>query len=173
MSETTSRLVLRAPAASDLERLFGIYSDPAVHRFSPKGPLTQRVQAENLLESWLDHWRRKGYGMWAIAAQEAPAHLLGFGGVASYRYLEEERENLGYRFAETAWGRGYATELAEFALAFAFDQLALPEVFALVRPAHAASIRVLEKAGMARIGTLDDVPRQPPSLVYRKPGLQT
>ncbi|MGB9988083.1 GNAT family N-acetyltransferase [Pseudoduganella rhizocola] len=170
MRQTTSRLVLRPPAAGDLDQLFRIYSDPAVHRFSPRGPLTQPAQAETLLAAWMDHWQRKAYGMWAISACDAPGQLIGFGGVASYRYLDEERENLGYRFAEAAWGRGYATELARFALEFALGELALPEVFALVRPAHAASIRVLEKAGMARIGELDDVPGQPASHVYRKPG---
>ena len=53
------------------------------------------------------------------------------------------------------------------ALALAFDTLSLPEVFGLVRPDHAASIRVLEKLGMQRFGLLDDVPGQAPSLVLR------
>lgn len=168
MSTSTQRLILRAPAASDVDRLFDIYSDPAVHRFSPKGPLKQLADAETLLDGWLAHWKRKGYGTWAISTADAPDQLIGFGGVSLYRYLDVERENLGYRFAEEAWGKGYATELAGYALRFAAEELSLPEIFALVRPAHTASIRVLEKAGMERIGTLDDVPQQPASLVYRK-----
>ena len=35
----------------------------------------------------------------------------------------------------------------------ALGPLALPEVLALVRPANAASINVLEKIGMERLGT--------------------
>lgn len=168
MIKRSQRLILTPPAAADLERLFAIYSDPAVHRFSPKGPLKQLADAATLLDGWLAHCERKGYGTWAISTAEAPGQLIGFGGVSLYRYLDVERENLGYRFAEAAWGKGYATELAEFALRFAAEELGLPEIFALVRPAHTASIRVLEKAGMERIGTLDDVPQQPASLVYRK-----
>jgi [ribosomal protein S5]-alanine N-acetyltransferase len=41
----------------------------------------------------------------------------------------------------------------EFELDYALGPLALPEVLALVRPANAASINVLEKIGMERVGT--------------------
>lgn len=91
----------------------------------------------------------------------------GFGGIAHHHYLAEQRVNLGYRFAVEAWGKGYATQLGQDALQHAFVQLGLPEVFALVRPDHAASIRVLEKIGMQLFAQLDDVPGQAPSLVYR------
>jgi hypothetical protein len=43
----------------------------------------------------------------------------------------------------------------------------LASLFAIVRPSHAASIKVLEKVGMQRMGSLDDVPGQAPSWVYR------
>ena len=66
-----------------------------------------------------------------------------------------------------AWGQGYATEVGCDALVLAFETLGLPEVFGLVRPDHAASIRVLEKLGMQPFGVLDDVPGQAPSLVLR------
>lgn len=79
----------------------------------------------------------------------------------------ERRINLGYRFAVEAWGQGYATELARDALALAFENPNVPQVFGLVRPDHAASIRVLEKVGMQHFGLLDDVPGQAPSLVLR------
>ncbi|WP_347168872.1 GNAT family N-acetyltransferase [Pseudomonas salmasensis] len=107
------------------------------------------------------------YGWWAIARKETPEHIIGFGGIAPLNYLTQRRINLGYRLAVEAWGQGYATELGRDALALAFDALSLPEVFGLVRPDHAASIRVLEKLGMQRFGLLDDVPGQASSLVFR------
>ncbi|WP_312512717.1 GNAT family N-acetyltransferase [Massilia sp.] len=112
-------------------------------------------------------WRARGLGPWAIAARDDPARVIGFGGISLHTYLEQERVNLGYRFATSAWGRGYATELGHAALAFGFEDRRFNEIFGLVRPQHAASIRVLEKIGMARFATLDDVPGQAPSLVYR------
>ncbi|RON57903.1 GNAT family N-acetyltransferase [Pseudomonas frederiksbergensis] len=166
MHRTTARLILRPPQAEDLPRLFAIYGDPATHQFNPAGPLTELHQAETLLDGWLRHWQDHGYGQWAIARREAPEHVIGFGGIALYNYLDVQRLNLGYRFDTAAWGQGFATELGNAALAFAFDALKAEQVFALVRPSHQASIGVLEKIGMQRFGELDDVPGQPQSLVY-------
>jgi RimJ/RimL family protein N-acetyltransferase len=167
MPRTTERLTLRAPTQDDLASLFAIYGDPSTNRFNPSGPLTRIEQAQSLLDGWLAHWQSKGYGQWAIATRESPLEVIGFGGIDARKYLEVERLNLGYRFAVQAWGQGFATELSQAALEYGFIELQVPEIYAVVRPAHQASIRVLEKVGMQRIDTLDDVPGQAPSLVYR------
>ena len=166
MEHTSPKLRLRPPAEDDLARLFAIYGDAATNTFNPAGPLPDIERAQTLLAGWLAQWRERGLGPWAIAAQDDPAHVIGFGGISLHPYLEQERVNLGYRFA-TAWGRGYATELGLAALAFGFEEHRCEEIFGLVRPQHAASIRVLEKIGMRRVDTLDDVPGQAPSLVFR------
>ncbi len=167
MAVTASRLIYRKPLAGDVQRLFTIFGDPQTNVFNPAGPITTLAEAQRLLDRWLEQWAAEGYGWWAIARCEAPAHVIGFGGVAPLNYLTERRINLGYRFAVEAWGQGYATEMGQDALAMAFHTLGVPEVFGLVRPEHAASIRVLEKLGLQRVGLLDDVPRQAPSLVFR------
>lgn len=159
-------LIVRPPRIRDLDRLFAIYGDPATQRFNPAGPLADRGQAQALLDHWLAHWERHGYGWWAIAEAQAPGEVIGFGGIALHPYLDELRVNLGYRFAVQAWGKGHATQLGRQALAQGFDVLRLPRIHGFVRPDHAASIRVLEKIGMQPVGTLDDVPGQAPSLVF-------
>lgn len=164
---TTSRLILRAPQPEDAASVFAIYGDPQTNRFNPAGPLKEIEQAQALLDSWLGYWKVMGFGQWSIATRDAPDEVIGFGGIDTRQYLEVPRLNLGYRFAVQAWGQGYATELSEAALGFAFAELQLREVYAVVRPTHVVSIRVLEKVGMQRIGTLDDVPGQAPSLLYR------
>jgi len=166
MHRTTSRLMLRPPTDEDLTRLFEIYSDPATNQFNPAGPLADIRQAEVLLQGWRHHWEKNGYGQWAISTREAPEQVIGFGGIALYNYLNVERLNLGYRFDTAAWGKGYATELGHASLEFAFADLKAEQVYALVRPAHSASIAVLEKIGMQPFGELDDVPGQPQSLVF-------
>jgi RimJ/RimL family protein N-acetyltransferase len=102
-----------------------------------------------------------------ICTRESPDEIIGFGGIDARKYLAVERLNLGYRFGTQAWGKGFATELSQASLDYAFAELNVLEVFAVVRPHHQASIRVLEKVGMLRIDTLDDVPGQAASLVYR------
>ena len=163
----TPRLILRPAKAEDLSALFAIYGDPATNQFNPAGPLREISQAQALLDGWLAHWQEKGFGQWAIATHEAADAVIGFGGIDARMYLDVERLNLGYRFAVTAWGKGYATELSQAALDYGFRDLQLPDIFAVVRPNHLASIRVLEKIGMQHIDSLDDVPGQPASQVYR------
>ncbi|WP_053128167.1 GNAT family N-acetyltransferase [Pseudomonas sp. MIACH] len=167
MPATAARLVYRQPQPVDVQRLFAIFGDPQTNLFNPSGPMPSLSAAQRLLDQWIAQWVTHGYGWWAIAHEQAPDSIIGFGGIAPLNYLTQPRINLGYRFAVEAWGQGYATELARDALALAFDTLGLPEVFGLVRPDHAASIRVLEKVGMQPFGVLDDVPGKAPSLVMR------
>lgn len=167
MHRMTSRLIFRQPRADDLSSLFAIYGDPVTHQFNPAGPITDICQAESLLNMWLQHWRDKGYGQWTVTTRKSPGRIIGFGGIDARMYLDIERLNLGYRFAVSAWGQGYATELGETALKYGFDELKVPHIFAVVRPNHLASIRVLEKIGMSYVEALDDVPDQPASLVYK------
>ncbi|MEN5152172.1 GNAT family N-acetyltransferase [Pseudomonas orientalis] len=167
MSDSLSRLVYRAPVPEDLEQLFAIFGDPRTNLFNPAGPMAGIEDARRLLGRWIEQWSCEGYGWWAIARRESPEQIIGFGGIAPLDYLTVRRINLGYRFAVQAWGQGYATEVGRDALALAFDTLGVPEVFGLVRPDHAASIRVLKKIGMQPFGLLDDVPGQAPSLVMR------
>ncbi len=63
-------------------------------------------------------------------------------------------------------GKGYATEFTKKAINVGINE-DNTEIFAIVRPSNLASVKVLEKAGMIKIGTLNDVPGQPESLVYR------
>lgn len=162
----TARLLLRRPRLSDVEQMFRICGDPRTNLYNPAGPYPDIEKADGVLKAWLLHWRHKGFGQWAIASREERSHLLGFGGLAVLNYGERPRINLGFRFGPDAWGRGYATEMAREALTQAFSRLGFDEVAAKVRPANQASIAVLEKLGMHREGLLDDVPNQPPSLVF-------
>jgi RimJ/RimL family protein N-acetyltransferase len=57
---------------------------------------------------------------------------------------------VGWRLSADQWGRGYATEGARAALAFAFDVVGLREVVSFTVPANLRSRRVMEKIGMKR-----------------------
>jgi ribosomal-protein-alanine N-acetyltransferase len=69
---------------------------------------------------------------------------------------ENEREgDLGFIFAKDAWGLGYATEAARAMVRAGFEHLHLSRIFSTCDVANAASARVLEKAGLTRVATLD------------------
>lgn len=151
----TARLILRRPTASDTDRYFAIYGDPQTNMFNPAGPLADLAQAEARMASMLHQWEAHGWGTWAVSDQQRPDELLGFGGLSDHLYGAERRTNLGFRFAATAWGKGYATELAAAALQTAW-RIDLGEVWGSVRENNLASRRVLEKIGMRQVNEVQD-----------------
>ncbi|MBT2621614.1 MULTISPECIES: GNAT family N-acetyltransferase [Chryseobacterium] len=164
--KTTERLILRKPEKQDFERFFEINKDPQTNLYNPSGPMSLE-KAENTFNRMLEHWDQYNFGGWAILEKENPDRVIGFGGLSYKMYDEEEKLNLGYRFAPEAWGKGYATEFSKKAIDFGFNDLNEKEIFGMVRPANVVSIKVLEKAGMEQTGQLNDVPDQPESLIYR------
>lgn len=62
---------------------------------------------------------------------------------------------IGYGVEETWQGKGVATEGTRAAVEWALEQPGVLVVTATTPPWHAASIRVLEKSGLVRVGTED------------------
>ncbi|WP_368541889.1 GNAT family N-acetyltransferase [Enterobacter soli] len=166
MSLETARLHLRPVTASDVATLFSIYGDPATNTFNPAGPYPDIQYAETVMNRWLTHWQQNGFGNWAISFRDAPERVIGFGGLSVVTHADITVNNLGYRFATEAWGKGLATEFALGAVKYGFDALTLPEISAVVRSNHLASQKVLEKAGLKYIREIHDVKNAPPSLLY-------
>jgi len=54
---------------------------------------------------------------------------------------------LGWTLGRDSWGKGYATEGAQRALAYAFTELGRDHVISLIAPANVASARVAERLG--------------------------
>ena len=96
------------------------------------------------------HQRRHGFGKWATV-ERATGDLIGYCGIEVYENGPDVE--LGFSFARSAWGRGYATEAARAWLEHGFTALGFTRVLALVQPANVASIRVLEKIGMKPFGS--------------------
>ena len=92
--------------------------------------------------------------------------MIGFGGLSIRTYADITINNLGYRFDTEAWGKGLATEFSLLAVRYGFEDLNLNAISGVVRPDHEVSQKVLMKAGLKRVGEVDDVPDEEPSLLY-------
>jgi [ribosomal protein S5]-alanine N-acetyltransferase len=160
----SKRLVLDKPRIEDLQRFYEINADPQTNLFNPKGPMDLEA-ATAAFNEMMAHWSKNNFGTWAIK-EKVSGNIIGFGGLCYRMYGDELKMNLGYRFDTKAWGHGYATELSDFSISYGFNELQFDKIFAVVRPKHAVSIKVLEKCGMKLFGKLDDVPGQENSLVY-------
>ncbi|MEM6160179.1 GNAT family N-acetyltransferase [Erwinia sp. P6884] len=162
----TERLCCRAVRPSDVETLFTIYGDPATNVFNPAGPYTDSHQAASVLKQWMAHWTERGCGNWAISLHSEPGKIIGFGGISVRRCAGSLINNLGYRFATQAWGKGVATEFSQAAIHYGFNDLRLDDISAVVRPNHFASQNVLLKSGMSFSKEVHDVENAPPSLLF-------
>jgi [ribosomal protein S5]-alanine N-acetyltransferase len=68
--------------------------------------------------------------------------------------VERYSAEVGYWLGEEWWGRGIVTDALTLFTKYAFTELRLLRLFALPLADNAASIRVLEKAGYEREGTM-------------------
>ncbi|MBP2476823.1 RimJ/RimL family protein N-acetyltransferase [Crossiella equi] len=160
---TTERLLLRPPTDADLPAVLEIHRDPATNEFR-KVPSPARV-AEQLAE-WRRTWAEHGYGYWLVT-DRATGEAVGVGGLEPHELEGAPAHNLYYRFRPSAWGRGYATEMARAALSWAESATGL-RVYVATVPANSRAISVARKLGMVRVGTTDSYSTQGLAL-YRRP----
>ncbi len=134
--------------------MFAVHGDPATNPHNPAGPDPDLAASEEKLRSMMQHWETYGFGYWAVTLPQQE-EVLGFGGVEYRVWREREVLNLYYRFTPSAWGQGYATEVARTAVALARAHLPQWPVVARTRAGNNASMRTAERAGLVRRPDLD------------------
>jgi RimJ/RimL family protein N-acetyltransferase len=127
----------------DFEPYAKMCADPEIMRFLG-GKTLNRLEAWRHMAFLIGHWDLLGYGHWAVEekASGAFAGRVGFLNPADWPGFE-----IGWTLGRNFWGKGYATEAAQRALQFAFDELDKSHVISLIHPDNRASIRVAERLG--------------------------
>jgi RimJ/RimL family protein N-acetyltransferase len=147
MEGRTSRLLLRRWRASDREPFAQMSADPEVMAHFPA--TLDRAASDALVDRVEAHFVARGYGLWAIEVQGGES-FIGFAGLMVPRFDAHftPAVEIGWRFARSAWGHGYATEAAREACRLGFVELRLPEIVSFTVPANLRSRRVMERLGM-------------------------
>jgi [ribosomal protein S5]-alanine N-acetyltransferase len=159
----SERLSARRPTADDLAAVWRIHSDPETYRHHPAGCPHHREEAAGLLDHWVEHWQRWGFGYAVIRTLGSP-DAIGFAGLRWQR-LGGPVLNLYYRFAPAAWGHGHATEIAAAIVAWARTTHPATPVIARIALNNPASMRVAERIGMA-VTTVIDPGDDVPHVIY-------
>jgi ribosomal-protein-alanine N-acetyltransferase len=152
----TERLILRKVTESDEDRFYLMDSNPEVVKFVE--PPKNRQQVQMNIAGLQTQYKENGIGRYAVVEKESGL-FIGWSGLRFYRETVNNHSNfydLGYRFLQEYWGRGYATETSKFWLDYAFNTLNLNEVFATTDVKHQDSKNVLLKVGFKWIETFDD-----------------
>ncbi|RVX38180.1 RimJ/RimL family protein N-acetyltransferase [Nonomuraea polychroma] len=146
----TARMLLSRVTGDDLPAVHELHSDSRTSVYNPSGPSPDLESSRAMLDLWLADWDERGLGYWAARLLGEP-EVIGFGGLRHAVVDGEHVLNLYYRFRPSAWGHGYALELAEAALRVGKR---LGTVVAVIRDTNAPSRRVAERAGMRRDRTI-------------------
>lgn len=150
MEIRTPRLLLRRLDTGDVEAMAALFHDAEVRRHLavlPMDRLEARSFAAQFIRDSRAEFRNAGSGAMAVTPWAAPMAI----GYCGLRPLPGEADalELMYALAPRFWGLGLATEAARACLDWGFRSLAMDAVLALARPGNTASLRVMQKLGMA------------------------
>ncbi|MCB9049158.1 MAG: GNAT family N-acetyltransferase [Lewinellaceae bacterium] len=152
----TNRMVLRVPRNSDLNYIHRLGANPHVMQYITSGKL-QSLQDARADLSRRRRTARCRLGYWVAEERKSGAFI---GWMALKQGERKQEAELGYRFLEEQWGRGFATEGSLEILDYAFRELRLEKVIAVSMEENRASTRVMEKLGMSFCGHIRAYGRQ-------------
>lgn len=153
----TERLLLREFLATDAEGLFELESNPNVHLFVGNKPIKHIEESNDYIKFVQKQYKDFGTGRWAVILKETN-EFIGWSGI---KYITDEINNhknfyeLGYRFIEKHWGKGYATEAGKAFIDYAFSEMKVDAVYAYADAGNENSRKILEKLGFHYINSFE------------------
>ena len=140
----TQRLVLRPVAAGDVPEIVALAGDIRVAERTANMP--HPLSAADV-EAWRAGLAANGERAYAVCDRDDGALIGVVSLMAGKKAAGAVPVQLAYWIGVLHWGKGYATEAARRLLRFAFGDMGLTQVEALVMSGNDRSTRVLEKLG--------------------------
>lgn len=140
----TERLILRMPTRSDLDYIFQLGNNPEIMRYISFGQTQTYSEARSDLRRRIRQ-SQNGFGYWVVEERDTNRFI----GWMSLKPFDETGDmEMGYRFLQEHWNKGYATEGGLRLLHYAFHEKKLDRVVAVSLADNSASTRVMEKIGL-------------------------
>ena len=125
---------------SDTQAVFAIHADEMTRLYTR----LLRQQTPDEIESWLryyPHYKRHGYGIWAIIHKKSGA-LVGLCGLRVRKDLDGATD-LSYRMHPDWRRQGIARAAVGACISFGFERLNLPEIWSQVHRDNEFSHRIM------------------------------
>jgi ribosomal-protein-alanine N-acetyltransferase len=154
----TERLILRKLIPSDAEAMFLLDSNPNVHLYLGNKPVASIEESRQYIENIQIQYIQNGIGRFAVILKETNK-FIGWAGIKFITEPINERLNfydIGYRFIEDYWGKGYGQEAAKAWLDYGFKQLKIQKICAYADSENKGSIKILKKIGLQPVSEFDD-----------------
>jgi [ribosomal protein S5]-alanine N-acetyltransferase len=142
----TERLTLRHATTADDRFIFELVNDPAfIRNIGDRGVRTLADAERYVLDGPIASYEKFGFGMYVVEVRESgtPIGLCGF---VKRDWLPDV--DIGFAFLPQYRSQGYARESASAVRRYGHEVLGLTRIVAIVSPANADSIRLLEKIGL-------------------------
>ena len=144
----TSRLILRAPMHSDLDRWAAFMEDPEATRFLG-GPQPRSV-AWNTMATIAGNWAVRGFGLFSVIERRTDRWIGRVGPWLPQGWVTPE---VGWALARDSWGCGYALEAATAAINWTINTgLISQSILHVIDPENRPSIALARTLGAGNRG---------------------
>lgn len=161
----TERLRLTPLTQSDVDISIEMFTDPEVALYVCD--LMTETQIRNEMPNWTKRGGNGCIGIWCVTDRKT-GEKLGSGlllpmpvdnddtdySLIVMGQIPDAEIEIGFCLKQSAWGRGYATEICRRLLQLAFQETSLGEVVATFEDENVASKKVLEKCGFVHRGRM-------------------
>lgn len=120
---STPRLVVRQLVDADFERFLELHTKSKIVQMIPHPPLALE-EVKNRWDSYSDYTvatMQKERNVWGISLTDEPQLI----GLCALLTNDEQQREMGYRFHDEYWGKGYGKELAKGMVDYCFETLKL------------------------------------------------
>lgn len=138
----TERLVLRRPRSDDVAAMHAILRDPLAMRYWSTLPHASLAETEAWVARTID----------AINAGECDDFFVEREGLLIGKAGLWIRNELGFLFSPTVWGKGYAREALRAVIERAFSERGHDEIRAEADPRNERCLRLLARLGFRETG---------------------
>lgn len=152
----SERLSYRLLDITDESLFLDLDSDPEVMKFINGGKPTTQQEFKDVYIPRQKAFRdpQQGWGFWGVSNKE-DGTFLGWILVRPMDFFSEHKDlnnlELGWRFKQPAWGKGYATEAAQTLLNTLHQELGYKQFTAVAVADNQGSINIMKKIGMTFI----------------------
>jgi ribosomal-protein-alanine N-acetyltransferase len=150
----TERLILREIKKEDAQEIFACFSNNDVTRFYGQETLESIEQAESFVDFFSKNYAEKRGIRWGIERKETKG-IIGTIGFNAW-LPKHKRAEIGYEIHPEHWRNGYTMEALSKVISYAFQELDLTRIGAVVFTENEASNKLLTKAGFQKEGVLRD-----------------
>ena len=147
----TDRLVIRMVKKQDAEDLYELCRRPETSMFALWSPHESLSETKEFINYQIARYRKKDCMFFVVEEKESGRVI----GTCSYVSMDADYKiaEIGYSVLSDVWNNGFATEIADALMGYAFNRIGVQRVFARVLPQNTASQRVLLKLGLEYEGT--------------------